>query len=104
MLNMTKLKKYSLTALFILLPIIGLILLILPSDYFDDGESMCVSVMLFDTECYACGMTRGIMHLIHGEFSKAYDFNILSLIVFPLIVVYYFVELVKFRKTLNKEK
>lgn len=70
--------------LYVLVP---LILIILPADYFDKGESICISKTLFDIECYACGITRAIMHLIHLEFVDAYYFNPLSFIVFPLLAV-----------------
>jgi Protein of unknown function (DUF2752) len=65
--------------------IIPLVLLILPSDYFDDGQSICLSVMLLKVECYGCGITRAIMHLLHGDFSEAYYYNVLSFIVLPLL-------------------
>ncbi|MFN7118519.1 MAG: DUF2752 domain-containing protein [Saprospiraceae bacterium] len=67
---------------FIIVPIV---LLALPSDFFDNGKPMCVSVLLFDLECYGCGMTRAMMHLIHFEFLDAYYFNPLSFLVFPLL-------------------
>jgi hypothetical protein len=60
-------------------------LLLLPATYFDTGDSMCLSVVLADTECYACGMTRGIQHLIHLDFEGAYNYNWLSFIVLPLV-------------------
>lgn len=59
-------------------------LLYLPADHFDEGESICVSVVLFDKECYACGMTRGIQHLLHLDFEKAAEYNLLSFVVLPL--------------------
>ncbi len=62
------------------------LLLFLPADHFDEGESVCVSVVLFDMECYACGMTRGIQHLIHFDFKEAWEYNKLAFIVFPLAV------------------
>lgn len=65
---------------------IPLVLLILPSDYFDSGTSKCLSVMLLDAECYGCGMTRAIMHIIHGEFMEAFFFNMVSFAVLPLLV------------------
>lgn len=62
------------------------LLLILPSSYFDEGQSTCLSIVLFNKTCYGCGMTRAIQHLIHFEFKKAFEFNPLSLIVLPLSV------------------
>lgn len=73
-------------ALLFLLVSFGLYLMYLPADYFDTGEAMCLSVRFFDVECYGCGMTRAVMHLIHFEFTTAWDFNKLSFIVFPLMV------------------
>lgn len=84
---------------FSLLLIIAIVLLILPSDFFDEGQSICLSVLIANKECYACGMTRGIQHLLHFEFAEAYKFNKLSFIVFPLIIIV----LVKELRTLVKD-
>jgi hypothetical protein len=84
-------NKYPKIYLAVLL-IIPLVLLLLPSTFFDSGNSVCLSVVFFDSECYACGMTRAIQHLIHFDFFIAYQFNKLSMIVLPLIVFSYFKE------------
>ncbi len=68
--------------MYILVPIV---LLLLPSDYFDNGKSYCLSVLILNKECYACGMTRAIMHLIHFDFQNAYYYNVLSFVVFPVL-------------------
>jgi hypothetical protein len=65
--------------------VVPIVLLILPATYFDHGKSMCLSVLLFDLECYGCGMTRAMMHLIHFDFAEAYYFNPLSFAAFPLL-------------------
>nr|WP_262896464.1 DUF2752 domain-containing protein [Adhaeribacter terrigena] len=62
-----------------------MVLLALPADFFDSGQSLCLSKVLAGIECYGCGMTRAIMHLIHLEFEAAYHFNKLSFVVFPVI-------------------
>lgn len=69
-----------------LFAILALVLLILPADYFDEGQSICVSVLLFDVKCYGCGMTRAVQHLIHLDFAAAAEYNKLVFIVFPLLV------------------
>jgi hypothetical protein len=61
------------------------VLILLPSDYFDKGESICLSKMLAGMECYACGLTRATMHFVHFEFQKAWEFNKLSFIVVPML-------------------
>ncbi len=80
--NRVRLKIAGLSLFYIF----SVVLLFLPSDYFDSGQSICVSVLLFDIQCYACGLTRAIQHLIHFEFQEAFAFNRLVVIVFPLIL------------------
>jgi len=63
------------------------ILLILPADFFDKGRSICLSQLLFGVECFACGLTRGIMHLIHLDFENAFAYNMGSFIILPLMIV-----------------
>lgn len=77
------------------LVIIPIILMIMPSNYFDQGQSICLSKVLLDQECYGCGMTRAVMHLIHFEFIDAYHFNKISFIVFPMMGFLWMKELVK---------
>lgn len=48
-----------------------LILWILPADHFDEGQSLCPSMLLFNTECPGCGSTRAIQHLHHLEWEEA---------------------------------
>ena len=61
-----------------------LFLFFLPADYFDKGQSMCLSVVFFDIECLGCGLTRGIMHLMHLDIQAAWEFNKLSFIILPI--------------------
>ena len=86
---------------FSILILIPIVLLILPADYFDKGQSICVSVLLFDKNCYACGMTRAIQHLIHLDFQPAYEFNKISFLVLPLLIVSYYNTLKKVYKKIK---
>lgn len=94
-------KKQLLKTYFGGLILIPIVLLVLPSNYFDNGQSVCVSVLLFDQECYGCGMTRGIQHLLHLDFLTAYEFNKLSLIVLPLLIYLWFNELIRIKKLIK---
>lgn len=71
------------------------VLLFLGADYFDNGPSRCLSVVLFDMECYGCGMTRAVQHLIHFDFAKAAEYNKLSFIVAPLLLYIWVKELIR---------
>lgn len=61
------------------------VLLVLPADFFDHGESICLSKLLAGMECPACGLTRGVMHFMHFEFAKAWDFNKMTFLVVPML-------------------
>ena len=65
--------------------IVPLVLLFLPANQFDEGPPLCMSVILFKQECYACGLTRAVQHLIHFQFEEALYYNPLVFVVFPLL-------------------
>lgn len=75
--------------------IIPLVLLLLPSTFFDNGDSICISVVFFDRECYACGMSRAFQHLLHLDFVIAYKYNPISFLALPLLVFIYLKEIKK---------
>lgn len=78
--------------------IIPLVLIILPANFFDRGQSLCLSVLLADTTCPGCGITRAIQHFIHFDFSAAYQFNKMSIIIFPLLVYLWIKEFISVLK------
>lgn len=84
--------------------IIPIILLILPATYFDTGESICVSKVVFNIECYGCGMTRAMMHLIHFNFKEAWDYNKISYLVLPVAAYMYAGEALSTYKKLQIHK
>ncbi len=79
-------SKYWSMAKVVALFLFPLVLLLLPATFFDEGQSICLSVLLADTTCHGCGMTRAIMHLLHFDLETALTFNKLSVIVLPLLV------------------
>jgi hypothetical protein len=83
------------------------VLLFMPADFFDGGESICLSKVIFDVECYACGMTRACQHLIHFDFEEAYAYNMLSFVALPLLGVVWIkwgIKENKILKALNKKR
>lgn len=97
-----KIFKYRKLFLFGIIFIIFLILLILPKDYFDSGKSVCVSVVLFNKKCYACGLTRATQHFIHLDIKKALEFNKLVIVTLPLLVYLMIKDFFKAIKELKK--
>jgi hypothetical protein len=65
--------------------ILAIVLVLLPADFFDGSTAICLSRVLLDMECYACGMTRACMRIIHFQFGDAWGFNPLSYLVMPLL-------------------
>ena len=78
--------QYFFLVFYIVVPIV---LLLLPSNFFDSGPDICISKLLLHRECIGCGLTRGIQHLIHFDFTSAYSFNKLSFIVFPVLATFW---------------
>ncbi len=98
--NLTKKEQLKVAGI-VLVFIAGIVLLILPADFFDTGQSLCVSVLLFDMECYGCGMTRAIQHLIHLDIQEAYHFNKLAFAVLPLSMYLIIADAVKLYKKMK---
>ena len=82
-----KLRYYFTIAKLAFILITPVVLLILPADYFDNGGVVCLSRLIFNMECFACGLTRACMHLIHLDFAAAASYNRLCFIVLPLLIV-----------------
>jgi len=100
-------KKLLLKLYLFFLVALPLILIILPANFFDSGQSMCLSIIILDRECYACGMTRAVQHLIHFDFISAYNFNKISFIVVPLLIYLNVKEIIKIYSKIiifNKKK
>jgi hypothetical protein len=79
-------KKKFYLAYFVALLIVPIALLIAPATFFDKGQSLCLSVLLFDQTCPGCGITRAVQHFIHFDFKTAWEFNKLVVIVFPVLI------------------
>jgi len=95
---MNLLRNKFVFGLFCLLPFV---LLVLPADFFDSGTSWCLVNHFFGIECWGCGITRAIQHVIHGEIDKAFELNQLVIFVFPVLVFLYLsiiFKQLKFRK------
>ena len=97
-----KFRFFFTQAKLLLIVLTPIVLLILPAGFFDNGESICLSKLVMGIDCYACGITRGIMHLIHLELEEAFAYNMLSFIVLPMLIViwiqWFFKELNVYKK------
>ena len=72
--------------IFISMPIL---LLIIPTSFFENGHSICLFKYFFDIECPGCGMTRALSCFFHFDFIKGIDYNKQIIIIFPLLSYLY---------------
>lgn len=77
---------------YILLPIV---LWILPATFFDHGPAICLSQVFFHATCPGCGLTRGIMHLMHFDLNTAMAYNKLSVGILPMLFIMWVTDLRK---------
>lgn len=81
-------KKLITQVWLVLLILTPIILWVLPADFFDeDGLVVCPSRLLFNIECFGCGMTRAIMHMHHFDFDDAVYFNRGSFLIYPALAI-----------------
>lgn len=79
------------------------VLWLMPASFFDEGQSLCLSVLLFKKECYGCGITRAVQHFIHFDFATAWKFNKLVVLVVPILFFVWLNWLSKAWKMLQKD-
>ncbi|WP_372473369.1 DUF2752 domain-containing protein [Capnocytophaga sp. ARDL2] len=64
-----------------------IVLIFLPANYFDHGQSVCLSKSLAGIECWGCGSTRAAMHLLHLNFETAWNYNKMIFFIMPLLII-----------------
>ncbi len=69
-----------------------------------DNISLCLFYHLFHIKCFACGMTRGIWHMMHFDISGAVLFHPLSFFVFVLLMSLVFLDIYGIVNSLIKMK
>lgn len=97
----SSLKKYFYWTYLVLLIAVPAVFIAVPIDFFDSGQSVCLSRVFFDISCYACGMTRALKHLLFFDFATAWDYNKLAFIVLPLVTLLWIVEFKRVRGRLK---
>gem|GEM_PF-661450 len=78
----TSLTSLGKVGLYILLP---LAFIVVPTSWIESRRSICLIRTLFGVPCPGCGMTRAISCIFHGHFKRAFQYNKLIVIVFPLL-------------------
>lgn len=63
-----------------------------------------MSKVLLQQECFGCGITRAIQHAIHFDFTKAWHYNKLVVLVLPVFILLWLNEIKKSLKKFKKLK
>jgi hypothetical protein len=66
--------------------LIPVILYFITPEWLDSRNSICLFKIVTGHECYGCGMTRAVVSAVHLQFEKAFDYNHLVIIIFPLLI------------------
>lgn len=56
-------------------------LAVVPTRWVESGPKVCLVRRIFGVECWGCGMTRAISHLLHGHWHTALAYNRGSVVV-----------------------
>jgi hypothetical protein len=101
--NNTKFHKTTKTLFRVFVVFIPFVLLVLPSDLFDSGPTICISKLITDIDCPGCGITRAVQHALHFEFQTAWEYNKLFVVIFPLLGWLYIQEVYQTIKFFQKK-
>ncbi|MGM0607198.1 MAG: DUF2752 domain-containing protein [Candidatus Muiribacteriota bacterium] len=67
-----------------------MLFIILPVEKFANKHTLCLIKKFTGHNCPGCGTTRAFYSILHFNFLKAYKYNKLSIITFPLAVIVIF--------------
>ncbi len=80
------LKKYRITLISLLMGIITFICACVLTTIFQ--STLCPIKLIFDKECFGCGMTRAFISIISFDYISAIKYNVLSIPLFIGIFLY----------------
>ena len=77
-----------------------LLLFFIPIEWLQGEHSICLIKNIFGVECWGCGITRAIVSTVQFEFTEAYRYNKLIVVVFPLLVYIWSESVIKVYKNI----
>lgn len=83
------LKKYRITLLSLLMGLIAFVCACLLTTIIQ--STLCPIKLIFDKECFGCGMTRAFISIISFDYISAIKYNVLSIPLFVGIFLYCFI-------------
>lgn len=80
--SLAQLKFLGKVGGYILLPFV---FLCVPTSWFEGGPTFCLFRRILGRPCPGCGMTRALSCVLHGDLQRAFTYNRLVVVVFPLL-------------------
>lgn len=93
--NVLKITKLLVTAL------IPVVLYAIPMESICNGNTICVFTNIFGVECWGCGITRAIFSALHFRFYDAWEYNLLFVVVLPLLLFFWMRTVVRQLRTIK---
>lgn len=79
-------------------------LFFIPVAWLNQQHSICLYKNITGNDCFGCGITRAVLSILHFDFSTAFHYNKLVVIVFPLLVYVWGKKIVKLIKELKNNR
>ncbi len=80
------------------------ILFFIPVAWLNQQHTICLYKNITGHDCFGCGITRAVLSILHFDFSTAFYYNKLVVIVFPLLVYLWGKKIVKLIKELKNSR
>ena len=84
--------------------LITIVAIIIPTEMINNCPSICFYKAIFKKECIGCGMTRAFVSFFHFDFTIAYEYNKLSIVVVPLVIIVGLKQMIELIKIFLKNK
>ena len=73
--------------LYIVFPIV---LFMVPLDWLNKQPTICLVKNIFGVNCFGCGITRAVISGVQLNFTKAFEYNKMVIIVLPMLIYVWF--------------
>ncbi len=69
---------------------IGVLILLrlLPFSFVEKTQELSICSFIFGKYCYSVGLTRGVSMILRGDIASGIDYNVLSILVLVVLVIF----------------
>lgn len=83
----TNFRTKLLVFLYIVFPIV---LFMVPLDWLQKQPTICFVKNIFGVNCFGCGITKAVISGVQLNFTKAFEYNKMVIIVLPMLMYVWF--------------